>query len=106
MVVNTFHLTRFIFAATVRKFDLEQRQNLTEFGQYAATCLPKYIQKVQITAGDELELLIAPEGICTVLSFLKGHHNAQFTSLVDIAGVDMPTRKYRFEVRTKYKSED
>jgi NADH dehydrogenase (ubiquinone) Fe-S protein 3 len=99
-------LTRFIFAATVRKFDLEQRQNLTEFGQYAATCLPKYIQKVQITAGDELELLIAPEGICTVLSFLKGHHNAQFTSLVDIAGVDMPTRKYRFEVRTKYKSED
>jgi len=83
---------------TVRKFDLEQRQSLTEFGQYAAQCLPKFIQKVQLTAGDELELLVSPEGILCVLDFLKGHHNAQFTSLVDIAGVDVPTRKYRFEI--------
>ncbi len=33
-----------------------------------------------------------------MLSFLKNHHNAQFGSLVDIAGVDMPTRKFRFEI--------
>jgi NADH dehydrogenase (ubiquinone) Fe-S protein 3 len=45
--------------------------------------------------GDELELLIAPSGVIPVLTFLKSHHNAQFGSLVDIAGVDMPTRKYR-----------
>merc|ERR1712027_214191 len=83
---------------TVRKFDLQQRQSLSEFGQYAAQCLPKFIHKVQLTAGDELELLVSPEGIPCVLDFLKGHHNAQFTSLVDIAGMDVPTRKYRFEI--------
>lgn len=61
-------------------------------------CLPKYVQKVQLTAGDELEVLICPEGILPTLEFLKNHHNAQFTNLADICGVDMPTRKYRFEV--------
>lgn len=83
---------------TVRKFDPVVRQNLTEFGQYVAECLPKYVQQVQLTAGDELELLIAPPGVVPVLTFLKSHHNCQFGSLVDVAGVDMPTRKYRFEV--------
>merc|ERR1712117_950842 len=87
-----------VLRPTVRKFDLQQRQSLSEFGQYAAQCLPKFIQKVQLTAGDELELLVSPEGILCVLDFLKGHHNAQFTSLVDIAGMDVPTRKYRFEI--------
>ena len=75
-----------------------QRENLTDFGKYVADCMPKYVQKVQLTAGDELEVLISPEGIIPVLSFLKDHHNAQFTNLVDIAGVDMPTRECRFEV--------
>ena len=57
--------------------------------------MPKYVQKVQLTAGDELELLIAPSDLVPVKSFLKNHHNAQFGSLVDIAGVDVPTREYR-----------
>ena len=57
--------------------------------------MPEYVQKVQLTAGDELELLIAPSGLVPVMSFLKNHHNAQFGSLVDIAGVDVPTREYR-----------
>lgn len=75
------------------------RSQLTEFGQYVAECLPKYIQKVQLTAGDELELLIVPEGILPVLQFLKDHHNAQYASLVDIAGMDVPNRECRFEVK-------
>jgi len=83
---------------TIRKFDPVQRENLTDFGKYVADCMPKYVQKVQLTAGDELEVLISPEGIIPVLSFLKDHHNAQFTNLADIAGLDMPTREYRFEV--------
>ena len=83
----------------MRKFDIVQRQNLTDFGQYVAECMPKFVQKVQLTAGDELEILIAPEGVLPVLSFLKNHHNCQFSNLADIAGVDMPTREYRFEVR-------
>lgn len=85
-------------SATVRKPDELTRANLTDFGKYVAQCLPKFVQKVQLTAGDELEILISPEGILPTLSFLKDHHSAQFASLVDIAGMDVPSRKYRFEV--------
>lgn len=83
---------------TVRKPNLVQRSELTEFGKYAAECLPKYIQKIQLTAGDELELLIVPEGVLPVLQFLKDHHSAQFANLVDIAGVDIPSREYRLKL--------
>ena len=44
---------------------------------------------------DELEILVAPIGIVPVMTFLKNHHNAQFGCLVDIAGVDVPTKEYR-----------
>lgn len=74
------------------------RTHLTDFGKYVAECLPKYVQKVQLTAGDELEILIAPEGVLCVLQFLKDHHQAQFANLVDIGGMDVPSRQYRFEI--------
>lgn len=45
-----------------------------------------------------MELLIAPEGVIPVISFLKDHHLSQFTSIIDIAGVDVPQRKNRFEI--------
>lgn len=92
-------MTLRFFTATVRKFDTIQRSQLTDFGKYVAECLPKYVQKVQLTAGDELEILIAPEGVIPVLQFLKDHHNTQFANLVDIAGMDVPARQYRFEVK-------
>lgn len=88
----------FFFLASVRKPSTVACSQLKDFGKYVAECLPKYIQKVQITAGDELELLIPPEGILPVLQFLKDHHNAQFANLVDIAGMDVPSRQNRFEV--------
>lgn len=53
---------------------------------------------MQLTAGDELEVLIAPEGVLPVLQFLKDHHQAQFENLVDIAGMDVPSRPNRFEI--------
>lgn len=80
---------------TVRKLDPVVKSQLTDFGKYVAECLPKFIQKVQITAGDELELLIVPDGIIPVLQFLKDHHNSQFSNLSDIAGMDVPSREYR-----------
>ncbi|XP_071550996.1 NADH dehydrogenase [ubiquinone] iron-sulfur protein 3, mitochondrial [Panulirus ornatus] len=83
---------------TVRPVDAVERQTLSEFGQYIAECLPKYVQKVQITSGNELEVLIASEGVIPVMSFLKDHTNAQYTCLSDLCGVDVPTRSYRFEV--------
>ena len=84
--------------ATVRKHDPLARKQLGEFGVYVAECLPKYVQKALVSPQEELELLIAPGGIVPVLQFLKDHHHAQFTNIVDIAGVDMPSRQYRFEV--------
>ena len=39
---------------TVRKFDLEVRQNLTEFGQYVAECMPKFVQKVGFSYSSHL----------------------------------------------------
>ena len=47
---------------------------------------------------NELEVLIHPDGIIPVLTFLRDHQNAQYTQLVDITAVDMPKRVYRFEV--------
>jgi NADH dehydrogenase (ubiquinone) Fe-S protein 3 len=83
---------------TVRKPNTVQRAHFIDFGRYVAECLPKYVQKVQLTSGEELEILIAPEGVLPVLQFLKDHHQAQFSNLVDIAGMDIPSREYRFEI--------
>jgi NADH dehydrogenase, C subunit len=78
--------------------DEGRRQKLIEFGKYCGDCLPRFIQKIQITHTDELELLISPEGVLPVCYFLKLHHNCQFASLSDICGMDVPTRTFRFEV--------
>lgn len=32
------------------------------------------------------------------MAFLKGHHTAQFTNFIFACGVDVPTRKNRFEI--------
>lgn len=82
---------------TIRKVRIDLDQ-MKDFGRYVAECLPKYVQKVQISAGDELEILVAPEGIRPTLTFLKDHHNAQYTILVDITAIDVPSREYRFEM--------
>lgn len=73
---------------------------LSEFGQYVANMLPKYIQQVQMTQTKELELLIAPEGIIPVLTFLRDHTNAQYKSLADLTAVDKPEKPCRFEVHS------
>ncbi|XP_055328211.1 NADH dehydrogenase [ubiquinone] iron-sulfur protein 3, mitochondrial-like [Paramacrobiotus metropolitanus] len=85
-------------APTVAKHDKALKERLTEFGQFVAQCLPKYVQKVLVTGTDELEVLIAPEGVLPVMLFLKNHHLCMFWNLVDLAVMDVPTRKYRFEI--------
>ncbi len=47
---------------------------------------------------NEVELLIHPEGVVPVLTFLRDHQNAQFRQLVDVTALDVPKRLYRFEV--------
>ncbi|XP_033626319.1 NADH dehydrogenase [ubiquinone] iron-sulfur protein 3, mitochondrial-like [Asterias rubens] len=83
---------------TVRRRDELQANRLEEYGQYVADCLPKYVQEVQVSHMNELEVLIHPDGIIPVMTFLKDHHNAQFKSLVDMTAIDVPTRTHRFEL--------
>uniref|UniRef100_A0A8C3KIC6 NADH dehydrogenase [ubiquinone] iron-sulfur protein 3, mitochondrial n=3 Tax=Scolopacidae TaxID=8917 RepID=A0A8C3KIC6_9CHAR len=90
--------TRSVSLPTVRpKNEVEQKQ-LCAFGEYVAEILPKYIQQVQVTCFNELELLIHPDGIIPVLTFLRDHTNAQFKSMADLTAVDVPSRQYRFEI--------
>ena len=52
---------------TLRKFDPAVRQNLTDFGQYVAECMPKFVQKVQITAGDKITLYL----LCAIRNLIQ-----------------------------------
>ena len=61
-------------------------------------CLPKYLQIARVTYQKEVELCIAPSGILPVIDFLKCHHRTRFTNIVDIAGLDVPSRQNRFEI--------
>jgi len=74
------------------------KNRLLEFGQFVADSLPSYVQFVQVSHGVELEVLICPEGVIPVLTFLRDHTNAQFKQLIDVTAVDWPSRPYRFEV--------
>ena len=47
---------------------------------------------------DELTLYIAPSAVVPVIVFLKDHSSAQFKGVMDVCGVDYPTRENRFEV--------
>lgn len=85
-------------APTVRPRNELQKHKLEEFGRYVAECLPKYVQQVQVTFTNELEVMIHPEGIIPVCSFLKDHHQTQFKSFADFTAVDIPTRPFRFEL--------
>jgi len=75
----------------------EDGEKLHEYGTYLLTCLPKFIQKFSVWK-DELTLMVAPSAIPPVMEFLRDHTNAQFKGVMDIAGVDFPTRANRFEV--------
>jgi len=83
---------------TVRPFDPLVQKQLSDFGQYVAECLPRFVQKAEVSYLGELEVMIHPDGVVPVLTFLKDHTNAQFLCVTDIAGVDVPTREYRFEI--------
>ncbi|XP_006113478.1 NADH dehydrogenase [ubiquinone] iron-sulfur protein 3, mitochondrial [Pelodiscus sinensis] len=83
---------------TIRRKDEVVQKQLCAFGEYVAEILPKYVQQVQVTCFNELEILIHPDGIVPVLTFLHDHTNAQFKSLADLTAVDVPTRQYRFEI--------
>ncbi|KAF7469372.1 NADH dehydrogenase [ubiquinone] iron-sulfur protein 3, mitochondrial [Marmota monax] len=83
---------------TVRPQNDVAHKQLSAFGEYIAEILPKYVQQVQVTCFNELEICIHPDGVIPVLTFLRDHTNAQFKSLADLTAVDVPTRQNRFEI--------
>lgn len=59
--------------------------------------LPKWISHYEFSK-KEARLVVKSENIYPLLYYLKNHTNARFRILVDICGVDYPSRKQRFEV--------
>lgn len=59
--------------------------------------LPKWILKARLAKNEGI-LYIPSDCISNVLYFLKHHTTTRFRVLVDVCGVDYPSRKQRFEV--------
>jgi len=72
-------------------------KSLHDYGAYLMSCIPKYIQQFSVYK-DELTLYTAPSAIVPTLTFLRDHRQCQYKQLIDISGVDYPTRAKRFEV--------
>ena len=70
---------------------------LRDLGEYVQAALPEQLEELQIEY-DELAVVVRPEGIVRVLSFLRDDVNCQFKQLMDVCGVDHPGRPERFEV--------
>ena len=70
---------------------------LRELGEYLADSLPDEIAGNGLI-NDELVIVVRPESLIRVLTFLRDDVNCQFKLLVDICGVDYPEREARFEV--------
>jgi NADH dehydrogenase (ubiquinone) Fe-S protein 3 len=83
---------------TIKTNDPVEKLSLTELGAYVSECLPKFVQKAEISTLNELELSIHPDGIVPVLSFLKDNHRTQFHSFIDLTAIDVLSRPYRFEI--------
>ncbi|MDG1972816.1 MAG: NADH-quinone oxidoreductase subunit C, partial [Paracoccaceae bacterium] len=70
---------------------------LIELGEVVAMAKPEAVKAQRITY-DELTLVSDAGSIIKLLKFLQGNAACQFTTLVDICGVDYPDREQRFEV--------
>lgn len=70
---------------------------LQEFGGYLMATLPKFIQQTSVYK-DELTLYVDPTAVVPVMTFLRDHSNTQYKQVIDVCGVDFPTRSKRFEV--------
>ncbi|KAG0245682.1 hypothetical protein B0O80DRAFT_439221 [Mortierella sp. GBAus27b] len=70
---------------------------LHEYGKYLTSVLPKFIQQFSVYK-DELTIYVAPNALLPVMEFLRDHTNAQYKQVMDVCGVDFPSRPNRFEV--------
>ncbi|KAI9000255.1 hypothetical protein BC832DRAFT_147655 [Gaertneriomyces semiglobifer] len=91
------------FSTTLRKgqaataSEKSESNQLHEYGRFITSSLPKYIQQFSVYK-DELTLYVAPTALIPVMLFLRDHSACQFKQIVDVAGVDFPSRPNRFEI--------
>ncbi|MEM8555003.1 MAG: NADH-quinone oxidoreductase subunit C [Pseudomonadota bacterium] len=73
------------------------REDLEELAAHLELKRPDCVLSTDITHG-ELTVTVAPSSILGFVDFIKTDQNCQFSTLVDITGVDYPTREKRFDV--------
>jgi len=71
--------------------------SLEELGEALKTAIPRAVASVTIAYG-ELTVTVRNEAIIDVLTHLRDAPNCLFKSLIDICGVDYPSREKRFDV--------
>ncbi len=70
---------------------------LKELGEHIAAKRPDCVIGFAVENG-ELTMTVAPSNIVGFVEFLKTDTTCQFSTLVDITGVDYPGRERRFEI--------
>lgn len=76
---------------------MSKTETMTELGAHISAALSDDVRSVDI-AHEELTLTIHRDRVLKVLRFLRDDALCRFTTLIDICGVDWPSRTDRFEV--------
>lgn len=90
-----------LFKQLTRNYSTTPSNNpeLIKYGEYLVNCLPKYIEKVTISRGDELNVHIPVSGLLPTLEFLRDHSRCQYKQLMEMTAVDwVKGEKGRFEL--------
>jgi NADH-quinone oxidoreductase subunit C len=73
------------------------KQALTDLGDYITSKMEQSVTGFSVTFS-ELTITARADQIAQVLTFLRSDATCRFSTLIDICGVDYPTRSQRFEV--------
>ncbi|WP_107713117.1 NADH-quinone oxidoreductase subunit C [Oceanicaulis sp.] len=76
---------------------MSKTETLTELGAHITAALSDDVRSVDV-AHEELTLTIHRDRVVKVLRFLRDDALCRFTTLIDICGVDWPSRADRFDV--------
>lgn len=76
---------------------MSKTETLTELGAHLSASLSDDVRSVDV-AQEELTLTIHRDRVVKVLRFLRDDALCRFTTLIDICGVDWPSRADRFDV--------
>ncbi len=76
---------------------MSKAEALQALGEHIASALDEDVTGFQVACG-ELTVTIHRDRVLKVLRFLRDDAQCRFTSLIDICGVDWPSRADRFDV--------